>query len=196
MCHLPWVTSSITPVMVMSSTSCLEQGGTGASHLHACPSLESTQSSADFIITRIIFRPHGYSSVVLSPSRTPPCPLTSCWDLPPNPQQRSACESPKAEPGSGCWLQAGSRLAPGWLQALAPSWFSPPMPRASGSPLHPPQPLINGFQTQRDQLPWGKAVKHPEQRPLQLGSRITKSNPRAGMTLLPALWSFLGPHRH
>lgn len=192
MCHLPWVTSSITPVMVMSSTSCLEQGGTGASHLHACPSSESTQSSADFIIAKIISWPYGYSPVVLSPSRHLLVPSPAAWNLPTNPQQRSPCESPKAEPGPGCC----SMLAPGWLQALAPSWLSPLLPRAGGSPLHPPQPLISGFQTQRDQLPWGKAVKHPEQRPLQLGSGITKSNPRAGMTLLPALWSFPGPHRH
>lgn len=37
MCHLPWVTSTITPVMAMSSTSCLEGGGTGASHLVSQP---------------------------------------------------------------------------------------------------------------------------------------------------------------
>lgn len=50
--------------------------------------------------------------------------------------------------------------APG-LWVLAPGWFSLPLPRASGSPHHPPpQPLISGFQTQGPAAP-GESSEAP-----------------------------------
>lgn len=181
MFHLPWVTSSITPVMAMSPTSCFKGGGTGTSHLHACPSPGSTHSSADFITSRIISWPHGWTPWCCHPPGHLLVPLPAAWDLPQSPQKRCACESLRAEPGSGCWLQAGSpHCCPG---PVAPPTTTLPSPLSVG-PRH------------RGQLPPGKAVKHPEERPLQLGSGITKFNPRSGLTLLQALRSFPGLHRH
>lgn len=152
----------------------------GLEHPISCPSPGSTQSSADFITTRIISCPHGSLSgaITLQDTSWSPCQLLGTC------HQSHNKDLPVRAPGLSLagalapgWLQAG----PGcWLQALAPSWLSPLLPRASGSPHPPPQPLISGFQTQGDQLPSGKAVKHPEQRPLQSGSGITKSSPGLG----------------
>lgn len=144
----------------------------GLEHPISCPSPGSTQSSADFITTRIISWPHGSLSgaITLQDTSWSPCQLLGTC------HQSHNKDLPVRAPGLSLALGAGSSASSGcWLQALAPSWLSPLLPRASVSPHPPPQPLISGFQTQGDQLPSGKAVKHPAQRPLQSGSGITKS---------------------